>query len=140
MKPDVGGNADITSGFITLVHGQWGPVGGTSAVAPLYAGLVALLNADLDHPIGGTLLPTLYALNAAEAAAVFGPVTGGDNSVPKSQFGPAVDGYSAGAKWDACTGLGSIRGAALLSKLQGSGTASARFRQRARTTAEAAGG
>jgi kumamolisin len=45
--PDVAGNADITSGFIVLVNGHWGPIGGTSAVAPLYAGLFALMGEQL---------------------------------------------------------------------------------------------
>jgi len=40
-------------------------------------------------------------------------VTSGNNSVPKSQFGPAAAGYSSGKGWDACTGLGSLHGGAL---------------------------
>src|SRR5262249_44687123 len=50
--PDVAGNADITSGFIVLVDGRYAPTGGTSAVAPLYAGLTALLNQALGQPVG----------------------------------------------------------------------------------------
>jgi hypothetical protein len=42
----------------------------------------------------------------------------GDNSVPSSQFGPAVQGYPAKEGWDACTGLGSIDGTALLEQLR----------------------
>jgi kumamolisin len=116
--PDIAGNADIASGYITLADGQWGPTGGTSAVAPLYAGLVALLNQALGHPVKD-LLATLYALPAADRAAVFTDITTGDNSVPQTtEFGAAVTGYDATSGWDACTGLGSINGAALLERLR----------------------
>jgi kumamolisin len=115
--PDVAGNADPDSGYLVLVHGQFAPIGGTSAVAPLYSGLVALLNQALGRPVGA-LLPVLYGMTAEEAAAVFRDITSGDNGVPRSEFGPAVAGYRAGAGWDACTGLGSIDGAALLARLR----------------------
>ena len=118
--PDVAGNADITSGYIVLVDGTYSPVGGTSAVAPLYAGLTALLAQALGHPIGD-VLPTLYAA----PGAVFRDVVEGDNSVPQSQYGPKVAGYSAAPGWDACTGLGSIRGDALLAELRSSPAAAA---------------
>ena len=41
--PDIAGNADPDSGYQIMVDGQWTPVGGTSAVAPLMLGLHALL-------------------------------------------------------------------------------------------------
>ena len=106
--PDVAGNADITSGYLVLVDGQWGPVGGTSAVAPLYAGLIACINQAKGQPVG-ELSPQLYKASAS----VFHDVETGNNSVPKSQYGPPVSGYNAGPGWDACTGLGSINGNAL---------------------------
>jgi kumamolisin len=115
--PDVAGNADNASGYIILVGGQWVPIGGTSAVAPLYAGLTALLNHALGQSAHG-LLQTLYSLAADEATSVFRDITVGDNAVPSSQFGPAVQGYQAGEGWDACTGLGSIDGTALLEQLR----------------------
>jgi kumamolisin len=62
--PDVAGNADNASGYIILVDGHWVPVGGTSAVAPLYAGLVALINQGLGQPVPA-LLQKLYGLSAA---------------------------------------------------------------------------
>jgi kumamolisin len=83
-------------------------IGGTSAVAPLYAGLIALINADLGHSIG-YLNPILYSLGAG----VFSDITAGNNVVA-----PAA-GYSAGPGYDACTGLGRLDGAALLSALSG---------------------
>ncbi|HEY2238226.1 MAG TPA: S53 family peptidase [Streptosporangiaceae bacterium] len=123
--PDIAGNADIASGYITLADGQWGPVGGTSAVAPLYAGLVARLNQALGYPVKD-LLPTLYGLPAADRAEVFTDVTTGNNSVPRTaDFGPAVTGYDATPGWDACTGLGSINGTALLERLRALSTAPA---------------
>jgi kumamolisin len=115
--PDIAGNADNASGYIILVDGHWVPVGGTSAVAPLYAGLVALINQALGQPVQA-LLQKLYGMSADQKASVFRDITAGDNSVPKSQFGPAVGGYEAAAGWDACTGFGSINGTALLQMLR----------------------
>jgi hypothetical protein len=65
--PDVAGNADNASGYVILADGSWQTVGGTSAVAPLYAGLMALVNQALGHPVG-PLLPELYAIPAAAGA------------------------------------------------------------------------
>jgi kumamolisin len=115
--PDIAGDADNSSGYMTLIHGRWRPSGGTSAVAPLYAGLVARLNQALGRPVR-RLLPALYSMPAAAAAEVFHDITLGDNAVPPSEFGPATQGYHAGEGWDACTGLGRLRGSALLRYLQ----------------------
>ena len=95
--PDVAGDADPNSGYDTLVDGQSGVIGGTSAVAPLWAALIALINQSNGKPAG--LINTLLYQNAATAAD-FNDVTSGDNGA-----------YSAGAGWDACTGLGSPNGA-----------------------------
>jgi kumamolisin len=115
--PDVAGNADNASGYVVFADAGWQTIGGTSAVAPLYAGLMALVNQALGHP-AGSLLPTLYAIPPGAPAPVFRDSTVGDNSVPDSQFGPATSGYQAAPGWDACTGLGSIDGSALLQQLQ----------------------
>jgi kumamolisin len=116
--PDVAGNADITSGYIVLVDGKYSPVGGTSAVAPLYAALTVLLNEALGSRVG-ELLPKLYAT----PAAAFRDVTSGDNAVPASTYGPKTPGYTATKGWDACTGLGSIDGSELLAQLNAAVTA-----------------
>ena len=50
--PDVAGDADPNTGYNVLVDGQSFPIGGTSAVAPLFSGLVALLNQELGKPVG----------------------------------------------------------------------------------------
>src|SRR4051812_15260334 len=123
--PDVAGNADNASGYLVLVDGRWVPIGGTSAVAPLYAGLVALLNEALGYPVG-ELNPQLYAA----PDTVFSDITPpGDNSTPETaDFGPAREGYPVGFGWDACTGRGRLRGRALLDELRGAapgGTAGA---------------
>jgi hypothetical protein len=112
--PDVAGNASPNSGYLITFGGAelTSGVGGTSIVAPLYAGLVALINENLQENVG-FLNPTLYAL----APAIFRDVTGAAGPTNNSFNG--VTGYTAGIGWDPCTGWGSINGAALLSILQG---------------------
>jgi kumamolisin len=112
--PDVAGNADITTGYIILVNGNWGPVGGTSAVAPLYAGLTALINQATPKPVGHQFPVGLYAANAQQLDDLVRDITDGDNSTPRSKdLGPAVAGYEADKGWDPCSGLGSVRGQGL---------------------------
>jgi len=101
--PDIAGDADPQSGYQTLVDGQQGVVGGTSAVAPLWAALIAILNQGLGQSVG-FLTPRLYQLPVGSSALK--DITTGDNG-----------GYHAGPGWDACTGLGSPNGAALLAAL-----------------------
>jgi kumamolisin len=93
--PDVAANADSASGYNVLVDGQWTVVGGTSAVAPLIAGLIALANQKLKRK-SGFIHPKIYA----SIAPVFKDITDGNNTTAKN------GGYSAGPGWDACTGLG----------------------------------
>jgi hypothetical protein len=127
--PDVAGNASVNSGYQITVNQKTVPsVGGTSIVAPLYAGLVALINENLGESIGapasfsiGFLNPTIYALAASICRDVTGAAGPTNNSYIDPYVTPPVDltGYPAGVGWDACTGWGSITGAALLSALQG---------------------
>ncbi len=91
--PDVAGNADPTTGYVTLVDGQSGVIGGTSAVAPLWAGLLALVNQSVGKPVG-FVNPLLY--RNAVAPGDCRDITSGNNGA-----------YSAAVGWDACTGLGS---------------------------------
>ena len=102
--PDVAGDADPQTGYQVRVDGQNQVIGGTSAVAPLWAGLVALCNQQLGKPVG-FLNAFLYTQAAARAS--LRDITVGNNV-----------GYSAAAGWDACTGLGSPEGAALLAALK----------------------
>jgi kumamolisin len=91
--PDVAGNAAPETGYNILVDGQQEVVGGTSAVAPLWAGLIALINQMKGSPVG-FVNPTLYPDQAD-----FNDITQGNNGT-----------YSAGPGWDPCTGLGSPNG------------------------------
>jgi kumamolisin len=91
--PDVAGDADPSTGYVTLVDGNPDVIGGTSAVAPLWAGLIALINESIGKPVG-FVNPLLY--QDASTAADFNDVSTGNNGA-----------YSAGPGWDACTGLGS---------------------------------
>jgi kumamolisin len=90
--PDVAGDADPTTGYTIRVDGQTIVIGGTSAVAPLWAGLIAVANEQLGTSVG-FINPAIYA---AKAAADFNDITQGNNGA-----------FSAGPGWDACTGLGS---------------------------------
>lgn len=99
--PDVAGVADPETGFLILVDGEEGAVGGTSAVAPLWAGLIALWNEQLGRNVGW-LHPTLYGTIAQRK--VLNDVTSGTNGD-----------FKASAGWDACTGLGTPNGQAVLS-------------------------
>jgi kumamolisin len=105
--PDVAGNADPSTGYQVLVDGKSEIVGGTSAVAPLWAGLIALINHHLGASVG-FINPQLYPLDEAN----FNDITSGNND--DSGLGH----YSAGPGWDACTGLGSPNGSALQAVLK----------------------
>jgi len=103
--PDVAGNADPSTGYVTLVDGNADVIGGTSAVAPLWAGMIALINESIGKPVG-FLNPLLY--QGAAAARDLNDITIGNNGA-----------YSAGSGWDACTGLGSPIGAQMAAALGG---------------------
>jgi kumamolisin len=90
--PDVAGDADPTTGYTIRVDGETTVIGGTSAVAPLWAGLVAVANEQLGTQVG-FINPAIYA---SKAASAFNDITQGNNGA-----------FSAGPGWDACTGLGS---------------------------------
>jgi kumamolisin len=104
--PDVAGNADPVSGYEIVVGGQQQQIGGTSAVAPLWAGLIARL-AQATGTKFGLLQPLIYAgvMPGADSAG-FNDIIQGSNGA-----------YSAGPGWDACSGLGSPDGAKILSRL-----------------------
>ena len=91
--PDVAANADPSTGYVVRIGGTNMPIGGTSAVAPLWAALIARINAARGQP-AGFVNAALYA-----HAQAFNDITQGGNGR-----------YAAAAGWDACTGLGSPRG------------------------------
>jgi kumamolisin len=98
--PDVAGNADPATGYVVRIDGTDTVIGGTSAVAPLWAALLARINQTTGKP-AGYLNPLLYQNPQALRDIVLG--NNGD--------------FTAAAGWDACTGLGSPNGAALGSML-----------------------
>jgi len=99
--PDVAGDADPVSGYDVRVDGHNMVIGGTSAVAPLWAGLIALANKH-NGGTAGLINPALYAagVNACR------DITQGNNG-----------GFAAGPGWDASTGLGSPVGAGVIAAI-----------------------
>jgi kumamolisin len=106
--PDVAANADPQTGYQVLVDGARLVYGGTSAVAPLWAALVARLAQATGQSLGLLAAQLYQGTNAGQEAAGFRDVTSGDNGS-----------FAAGRGWDACTGLGAPDGTALLARLQG---------------------
>jgi kumamolisin len=104
--PDVAGDADPVTGYRVLVDGMEFTIGGTSAVAPLWAGLIALFNQKLGRSVG-YLNPGIYRFPTSSAA--FHDISAGNNDITGGN-GP----YAARLGWDACTGWGSPDGAKLL--------------------------
>jgi kumamolisin len=94
--PDVAGNADPQTGYVVRIDGTNTVIGGTSAVAPLWAALLARLNQVTGKP-AGYVNPSLY-----QNPQALRDITRGNNGD-----------FDAAAGWDACTGLGSPNGAAL---------------------------
>jgi kumamolisin len=91
--PDVAGDASPVTGYNVLIDGTQTVVGGTSAVAPLWAALIARINAAKGQP-SGFVNPKLY-----KAPGVCNDITQGNNGS-----------FAASPGWDACTGLGSPDG------------------------------
>ena len=112
--PDVSGDADPSSGYTIRVDGKSMVIGGTSAVAPLWAGLIAVANAQ-NGTTAGFLQPSIYT---AKGKAAFNDVTSGTN------YSGTPVGFSAGPGWDPCTGLGSPIGTKLIAVVNPGGTAS----------------
>ncbi|MFZ0830008.1 MAG: S53 family peptidase [Thermoplasmata archaeon] len=100
--PDVAGDADPETGYAVFVDGNPMVIGGTSAVAPLWAGLLSRINQGLGVPVG-FLQPLIYA---DREEGNFHDILQGNNG-----------GFDAGPGWDTCTGLGSPDGVALLAAL-----------------------
>ena len=92
MVPDVCANADPNTGYNVFVHGSATVVGGTSAVAPFYAGLFAALGTKL-----GFVTPALWKNQKA-----FNDITVGGNGFYNAAVGP-----------DPCSGIGSPIGTSM---------------------------
>jgi kumamolisin len=110
--PDVSGDADPATGYIVRVDGKTFVIGGTSAVAPLWAGLIAVANQQ-NGKSAGFIQPAIYA---AKARAAFRDIVKGGNGS-----------FTAGPDWDPCTGLGSPNAPQLIRAVNpGSSIAAAR--------------
>ena len=113
--PDVAAVADPRTGYYVRSSGKEGVAGGTSASAPLWAALLARVNAAGSHPVG-YITPLLYV---SAGAAGCRDITKGTND-PTGKIG----GYPAARGWDACTGWGSPNGRTITAALR-SGSAAA---------------
>jgi kumamolisin len=102
--PDVAGDADPNTGYNVRVDGTDTVIGGTSAVAPLWAGLIALFNQYLGADGTGFLNFVVYGDPSAQAT--FDDITSGSNGA-----------FSAQPGYDLVTGWGSPNGADLLNVL-----------------------
>lgn len=102
--PDVSGDADPNTGYQVRIDGTDTVIGGTSAVAPLWSGLLALIN-QLAGKSVGYIHPQLY-----QNPQALRDITRGNNGD-----------FSASKGWDACTGLGSPDGQKLAAVFTGSG-------------------
>jgi kumamolisin len=121
--PDVAGDASPETGYNVLFDGQAEVVGGTSAVAPLWAALIALLNQQRGSNIG---FATLALYQNAENG--FNDITQGNNGT-----------YTAGPGWDPCTGLGTPNGNQLSQIFAATTTGAAQALPVARVRAAATG-
>ncbi|MBV8540498.1 MAG: peptidase S53 [Pseudonocardiales bacterium] len=105
--PDVAAVADPQTGYRVWVDATDLVLGGTSAVAPLWAALVTRLAQAVGRPLG-LMQPALYeSVAAGTEAPGFRDITAGSNGA-----------YSAGPGWDPCTGLGVPHGTRLLAALR----------------------
>jgi len=110
----VGHNLQIALG------GAFSPVDGTSASAPIFAGVMSLINSerlDAGLPPLGWLNPFLYTA-AADDASSFNDITVGNNRCGGQGFDLLCceHGYGAGIGWDAASGLGSPNYPVLLNR------------------------
>ncbi|GEM_PF-254720 len=105
--PDVAASASAASGYYIVLNGATQTIGGTSGVAPFWAGLTALANQAASPRTAGFFLPTLYANSWPMRE-----ITSGNNKPVNSNLG-----YAAGPVWNACTGLGVPDGGAVVNLL-----------------------
>jgi len=102
--------------FLIFMDGAWTTVGGTSAAAPTFAGIVAILNDAKITKTGkplGPLNPFLYKMAKALPTA-FNDITKGDNICTEYGCASSCKGFTAEAGWDPVTGLGSPNVAEML--------------------------
>jgi len=114
--PDVAGNASYNAGYSGLFLAGRPVIGnGTSASAPHWAGLIAVINAALGQPVG-FINTAIYQSGSGAFRDINPPADGSGGPLDNSNSG--IAGYRAGAGWDACTGWGSPDGISLLNFFQ----------------------
>lgn len=127
--PDVAYNGDPFTGVPVVISSILAnitiilPVGGTSAGAPQWAGIVALLDQDAGKRLGFLNDAFYNSSKNSSYAESFYDVTAGDNAFTfKDDRGNTVTipGYTAGTGWDPVTGVGSPKAAGLSSLLENS--------------------
>lgn len=110
--PDVTASADPYHGYVIYYNGAWTVAGGTSAAAPLWASLVALVDNGCAAAPVGFINPRLYAAGATNTSP-FNDITTGNNAI----YGGAGGLYPATDYYDMASGLGSPIAARLLGDL-----------------------
>ncbi len=105
--------ASCNSGFFDSSSGYPTVAGGTSFAAPVFAGMVAIINQQQNYVSGqGLINPTLYSLasNATTYGSAFHDITSGNNTCPSgtNECSSAVTGFTADTGYDQVTGLGSV--------------------------------
>jgi kumamolisin len=110
--PDVAANADPRTGYLAMSGGKLQVVGGTSASAPLWASLIARINAALGTRVGNVNALLYSTIGPAKAA--FRDITSGNNDTDGLLGGQ----FKASTGWDACTGWGVPVGTQLLAALK----------------------
>ena len=123
--PDVAADASPTTGMALVISDGVGkyyitPAGGTSAGAPLWAGLIALADQDAGRAVGFVNAEIYSIGQGASYGKAFHDITQGNNSVvfpPKT-----IDGYQASRGWDPVTGWGTPNAQVLVPLLAQKGT------------------
>lgn len=100
--PDIVGNASPLTGYNIYLNGSWSVVAGTSAVAPIYSGLIARINQLLGKNIGYAH-PILYAINNRS----YKDILHGNNGW-----------WTAGEFFDLASGLGRLDGTNLVEDIK----------------------
>jgi subtilase family serine protease len=125
--PDVAADADPNTGYIVYWNGSgaagvgsssgWQAIGGTSASAPLWAALLADINASgacHGSPVGFAN-PALYRAAGTAYGSDFNDITSGNNDLLGLNGGQ----FAAGPFYDMASGLGTPRAGGLASALCG---------------------
>jgi subtilase family serine protease len=119
--PDVSYNAAVLHGVLVRFIGAWYLFGGTSAGSPQWAAIQAIADQKAGHALGFINLRLyLIGLFNKTYAASFFDVTSGSNSAVEydnSNNPVTVQGFNAGLRWDATTGLGSPKADRLVNNL-----------------------